>query len=66
MRDVWSALQPWSLGIGDYVNNMVEVEEDRIRASYGAEKYDRLARIKRRYDPDDVFRCNVNIPPVME
>jgi len=63
VRNLWSALQPHSLGIGDYINNMVEFEEDRIRASYGPEKYDRLARIKATYDPRNVFRCNVNIPP---
>jgi len=63
VRNLWSALQPHSLGIGDYINNMVEFEEDRIRASYGREKYDRLARIKATYDPRNVFRCNVNIPP---
>jgi FAD/FMN-containing dehydrogenase len=62
IRNLWSALQPHSLGIGDYVNNMVEFDDDRIRASYG-DKYDRLARIKAVYDPQNVFRCNVNIPP---
>jgi len=35
----------------------------RIRASYGAEKYERLAGIKTIYDPQNVFRHNVNIPP---
>lgn len=64
VRGLWDALQPYSLGIGDYINNMVEFEEDRIRASYGAEKYQRLARIKAIYDPQNVFRRNVNIPPV--
>ncbi len=62
VRGVWSALQPYSLGIGDYINNMVEFDDDRIKASYG-HKYDRLTRIKGVYDPDNVFRCNVNIPP---
>jgi FAD/FMN-containing dehydrogenase len=63
VRGLWDALQPYSLGIGAYINNMVEFEEDRIRASYGAEKYERLARIKAVYDPQNVFRHNVNIPP---
>lgn len=63
VRGAWAALQPHSLGIGDYINNMVEFDDDRIRASYGAEKFARLTRIKSTYDPDNVFRRNVNIPP---
>ncbi|MGQ0632306.1 MAG: FAD-binding oxidoreductase [Sporichthyaceae bacterium] len=63
VRGLWSDLQPHSLGIGDYVNNMVEFDAERIVASYGPEKYGRLAGIKAVYDPDNVFRNNVNIPP---
>jgi FAD/FMN-containing dehydrogenase len=37
---------------------------ERIRASYGPERYGRLVATKRRYDPDNVFRFNHNIPPV--
>ena len=36
--------------------------EDRVRAAYGA-NFDRLSAIKRRYDPDNLFRSNRNIPP---
>jgi FAD/FMN-containing dehydrogenase len=35
----------------------------QVRLAYGAERYDRLARIKRRFDPDNVFRLNHNIEP---
>jgi FAD/FMN-containing dehydrogenase len=63
VRELWSALQPHSLGIGDYVNNMVEFDEERIHASYGAAKYARLAQIKARYDPENIFHRNVNIRP---
>ena len=63
VRNLWSDLQPYSLGIGDYVNNMVEFDTERILASYGPEKYARLAGIKAVYDPENVFRRNVNIPP---
>jgi len=37
--------------------------EDRIRKAYGAKKYDRLKTLKRRYDPDNLFHLNQNIPP---
>jgi len=37
--------------------------QDRVRESYGAEKYARLRELKRRYDPDNFFRINQNIPP---
>ncbi|WP_019872745.1 FAD-binding oxidoreductase [Sporichthya polymorpha] len=63
VRNLWTDLQPYSLGIGDYVNNMVEFDAERILASYGPEKYARLAGIKAVYDPENLFRRNVNIPP---
>jgi Berberine and berberine like len=59
----WVALRPYAIGIGSYVNGMAEFEEDRVRASYGAAKYQRLATIKAEYDPDNVFQRNANIKP---
>ena len=43
VRSFWQALQPHASGIGTYVNTMVELDEDRIRASYGP-KHVREAR----------------------
>ena len=47
---------------GAYVNFMMEEGEDRIRATYG-DNYDRLAAIKKKYDPANFFRVNQNIKP---
>jgi FAD/FMN-containing dehydrogenase len=63
VRSFWDALQPHTLGIGSYVNAMSEVDQDRLKAGYGDAKYERLARIKAEYDPDNVFHRNANIPP---
>ena len=63
VRDFWSAMRPHATGAGGYVNFMSEVDEDRVRASYGDAKYQRLARIKAEYDPDNVFHLNANIKP---
>ena len=45
-----------------YVNFMPDDEPERVEAAYGA-NYRRLAEIKRRYDPDNLFRMNQNIRP---
>ena len=58
----WEALHPYSAG-GAYVNFMMEEGHARVKATYG-KNYDRLARVKATYDPDNVFRVNQNIQPV--
>jgi len=60
-RDYWEELHPTSAG-GAYVNFLMEEGQDRVRAAYRG-NYDRLARIKRRYDPDNTFHINQNIQP---
>ncbi|MFG1818676.1 FAD-binding oxidoreductase [Kribbella sp. NPDC049174] len=62
VRGFWDALQPHAVNIGSYINGMADYDEDRLRASFGP-KYDRLAELKRKYDPDNVFHRNQNIKP---
>jgi len=60
-RDFFRASAPFA-SAGAYVNFMTAEETDRIASAYGA-NYDRLAQIKRRYDPENVFHLNQNIKP---
>lgn len=60
-REYWEALHPYSAG-GAYVNFMMDEGSERIRATY-REHYDRLAAIKAKYDPTNLFRVNQNIAP---
>jgi FAD/FMN-containing dehydrogenase len=60
-KDYWTAVHPHSAG-GAYINFMMDEGADRVRATYG-KSYDRLAKIKKRYDPANLFRANQNIAP---
>lgn len=60
-RELHQTLTPYSTG-GVYVNLLAEDEGGRAREAYGA-NYGRLQRIKAEWDPDNLFRMNVNIPP---
>jgi FAD/FMN-containing dehydrogenase len=61
VREYDAALRPHTLG-GGYVNFSSGDEQGRVAETYGG-NHDRLARTKRRYDPDNVFRLNQNIVP---
>ena len=60
-RDFFNASAPLASG-GVYVNFLTADEVDRVRSAYGP-NYDRLAQVKRKYDPDNLFRMNQNIEP---
>lgn len=60
-RDYWQALHSHSAG-GSYINFMMEEGQERIQATY-RDNYERLRKIKTRYDPDNLFRVNQNVQP---
>jgi len=60
-RDFFKASAPYA-SAGAYVNFMTEDEADRIVAAYGS-NFARLAQIKRKHDPDNIFHMNQNIKP---
>jgi hypothetical protein len=60
-KQYWEALHPFSAG-GAYVNFMMDEGEDRVHATY-RENYDRLKKIKGKYDPNNLFRVNQNVNP---
>ena len=62
VRELWGALQPFSSG-GLYVNYEAEHDMGRVQAAYSPAKYARLAAVKTKYDPTNLFRLNQNIPP---
>ena len=60
-KDYWEALHPYSSG-GAYSNFMMNEGQDRVKASY-KHNYERLTKIKKKYDPTNFFRVNQNIQP---
>ena len=65
-REAWVAEFSAAIHQGDagaYVNFVGDEGETRVRAAYPGATWDRLSEIKRRYDPDNLFRRNQNIPP---
>ncbi|MGH9196665.1 MAG: BBE domain-containing protein, partial [Acidimicrobiia bacterium] len=60
-RDCWQAMQPF-VEPSNYVNDLGEEGEQRVREAYGL-NFERLMALKNRYDPTNFFRLNANVPP---
>lgn len=60
-QEYWTALHPYSAG-GAYLNMVMDEGEDQVKAAYGG-NYTRLAKIKAKYDPENLFCVNQNIKP---
>ncbi len=61
VRNLFQSLRP-TMTPGVYINFMSGDEDDRVREAYH-ERWERLITVKSRYDPDNFFRLNQNIPP---
>jgi FAD/FMN-containing dehydrogenase len=64
-RSFMETMHPWTFGQAP--PNFISADDraDRLRASYGEEKFERLVALKDKYDPQNVFALNQNIPPSM-
>jgi FAD/FMN-containing dehydrogenase len=63
VREQWARVHGFSAGV--YVNFLDDEPAQRTQAAYSASAYRRLVEVKRRYDPDNVFRSNHNIDPAV-
>jgi FAD/FMN-containing dehydrogenase len=64
-RGFAEAMRPFGVGTAAYPNFVAPDEGlERLRTSYGPEKYDRLVQLKQQWDPENLFRLNQNIVPV--
>ena len=61
-REFAAAMEPHTIS-GAVLNYTSDTGDERVRSTFGAQKYARLVAAKRRWDPDNVFRLNQNIRP---
>ena len=61
-RATEEALRPWTMP-GMALNFMSDIDDARVRSTFGSQKYQRLVDLKRRWDPTNVFAINQNIRP---
>jgi FAD/FMN-containing dehydrogenase len=61
-RDIAGAMKPWASGRA-YLNFLGDEGQSRVEAAFGPEKWRRLRELKRKWDPQNLFRLNQNIPP---
>ncbi|MEU1486055.1 FAD-binding oxidoreductase [Streptomyces sp. NPDC005752] len=64
VRGVRSAMMPWAEG-AVYLNFIGREGQERIMAGFGEDAYERLSRVKARFDPDNVFHLNHNVKPAV-
>ncbi len=60
-RTAWESMRPFADGV--YINFLSDEPAPHVQAAYGEHKYARLAALKNKYDPSNVFRFNQNVPP---
>lgn len=60
MRRLWKELEPF--GYGYYVDALTDDEESKEREVYGS-NHARMASLKKKYDPTNLFRLNANVKP---
>jgi hypothetical protein len=61
-RDLAGSMQPWSTGRA-YLNFLGDEGTGRVEAAFGPAKWQRLRELKKKWDPQNLFRLNQNIPP---
>ena len=61
-REFWEAIQPFA-SEAVYVNYLDQEGEERVKAAYAVQTYERLVTLKNKYDPTNLFRHNQNIKP---
>jgi FAD/FMN-containing dehydrogenase len=61
-RDLAGSMKPWSTGRA-YLNFLGDEGMGRVEAAFGPAKWQRLRELKKKWDPQNLFRLNQNIPP---